>query len=40
MEDFDLTVIGGGADGLVVASGAVQLGARVTLRCHPHKRPK
>ncbi len=31
MEDFDLTVIGGGAGGLVVASGAVQLGARVAI---------
>lgn len=29
MKDFDLTVIGGGAGGLNVASGAVQLGARV-----------
>lgn len=31
MRDFDLTVIGGGAGGLNVASGAVQLGARVAL---------
>ncbi|MBO1224453.1 MAG: mercuric reductase [Candidatus Scalindua sediminis] len=31
MKDFDLTVIGGGAGGLNVASGAVQLGARVAL---------
>jgi pyruvate/2-oxoglutarate dehydrogenase complex dihydrolipoamide dehydrogenase (E3) component len=31
MEEFDLTVIGGGAGGLNVASGAVQLGARVAL---------
>lgn len=31
MEDFDLTVIGGGAGGLNVASGAVQLGAMVAL---------
>lgn len=30
-KDFDLTVIGGGAGGLNVASGAVQLGARVAL---------
>ena len=30
-KDFDLTVIGGGADSLNVASGAVQLGARVAL---------
>ena len=28
---YDLTVIGGGAGGLVVASGAAQLGARVAL---------
>ncbi|MFQ5962738.1 MAG: dihydrolipoyl dehydrogenase family protein [Candidatus Scalinduaceae bacterium] len=31
MRDFDLTIIGGGAGGLNVASGAVQLGARVAL---------
>ncbi|HLG29137.1 MAG TPA: mercuric reductase, partial [Candidatus Brocadiales bacterium] len=31
MGEFDLTVIGGGAGGLVVTSGAVQLGARVAL---------
>ncbi len=31
MKDFDLTVIGGGAGGLNVASGAIQLGARVAL---------
>ncbi len=31
MRDFDLTVIGGGAGGLNVASGAAQLGARVAL---------
>jgi pyruvate/2-oxoglutarate dehydrogenase complex dihydrolipoamide dehydrogenase (E3) component len=31
MKDFDLTVIGGGAGGLNVASGAVQLGARVAI---------
>lgn len=31
MKGFDLTVIGGGAGGLNVASGAVQLGARVAL---------
>ncbi|MFN3531796.1 MAG: dihydrolipoyl dehydrogenase family protein [Candidatus Brocadia sp.] len=31
VRDFDLTVIGGGAGGLNVASGAVQLGARVAL---------
>ncbi|MFQ5687313.1 MAG: dihydrolipoyl dehydrogenase family protein [Candidatus Scalindua sp.] len=31
MKDYDLTVIGGGAGGLSVASGAVQLGARVAL---------
>ncbi|MBS1259668.1 MAG: Mercuric reductase [Candidatus Scalindua arabica] len=31
MKDYDLTVIGGGAGGLNVASGAVQLGARVAL---------
>ena len=31
MRDFDLTIIGGGAGGLNVASGAAQLGARVAL---------
>lgn len=31
MKDYDLTIIGGGAGGLNVASGAVQLGARVAL---------
>lgn len=31
METFDLIVIGGGAAGLVTASGAVQLGAKVAL---------
>lgn len=31
MEVFDLVVIGGGAGGLVTASGAVQLGAKVAL---------
>ena len=31
MRDFDLMVIGGGAGGLNVASGAAQLGARVAL---------
>lgn len=31
MEEFDLTIIGGGVGGLVAASGASQLGARVAL---------
>lgn len=31
MTDYDLVVIGGGSAGLVVAGGAAQLGARVTL---------
>lgn len=31
MDNYDLTIIGGGVCGLVVASGASQLGARVTL---------
>lgn len=31
MDDYDLTIIGGGVCGLVVASGASQLGARVAL---------
>src|SRR3989337_2802057 len=31
MRDFDLTIIGGGAGGLNVASGAAQLGARIAL---------
>ena len=30
-KEYDLVVIGGGAGGLVVASGAAQLGARVAL---------
>lgn len=31
MEAFDMVVIGGGAGGLVTASGAAQLGAKVAL---------
>ena len=31
MEQFDLTIIGGGVGGLVTASGASQLGAKVAL---------
>ena len=31
MSKFDLTIIGGGVGGLVTASGASQLGAKVAL---------
>ena len=31
MEEFDLTIIGGGVGGLVAASGASQFGAKVAL---------